>query len=72
MTMNELKFTWKGDPEDMEGIATFTLPTGIVIELWFHRFSAANAAHERPQEAFAHVRHEARKSLLGEIGRIEP
>lgn len=31
--MNELKFAWKGDPEDMEGLATFTLPTGVEIKL---------------------------------------
>ena len=70
--MNELKFAWEGRPEDMDGLATFTLPTGAAIKLWFHSFSAANAAHARLQEAFAHVRHEARKSLLDEIGRIEP
>lgn len=27
--MNELKFAWRGDPEDMEGLATFTLPAAL-------------------------------------------
>ena len=73
---NTTPFRWKNqaaiNPYDPRGIVTFTLPDGKEVSLPLPDFTTANTLYRALQDAFAHVRQDARAGLLAEISRIAP
>lgn len=73
---NALSFRWQNhaatNSHDPRGFATFTLADGKEVSLPLPNFTTANALYHALQDAFAHVRQDARAGLLAEISRIAP